>query len=201
MKQIYATVCLAGLVAGCATNRPLEMGATSGSPQTASGSAQSVPAIDETFARTVCQVSAAEIEFGKLALKNSRNAEVRKFARALANEHTDNTRELIRLLARKGIQADMGLTCEFQTSLEKLAALDGQEFDRAFKEHVIRHHEAAVELLEKYRSEGSDSDLKRFAEWTLPQICEELTAARALVVPENRRQPLFTGPTTPSQSH
>jgi putative membrane protein len=185
MKHLYTTICTIGLLAGCATDRPLQRGNASADSQIAVGSEQSMATVDSEFAQKACQATVAKLELGRLAFRTSRNPEVRKLARTLISEHTDAARELSRLLKRKGVEPNLGLTCEHETCLEKLAALRGSEFDRAFKEHVVRCHETAVEFLEKQRTDGHDSDLRKFAERTLPLVCEHLTAARALTLPED----------------
>ena len=187
MKHIYAAVCSIGLLAGCSTDRSLQMGAASGETHVAGGSAQSITAIDTDFAQKLCEATVAKAGLGRLALRNSRNPDVRKLARDLIEEHTDGVGQLSRLLNRKGLEANLQLTCDHETSLEKLASLAGPEFDRAFKEQVVRHHEIAIEFLERQRTDGSDPDLRKFAERTLPVLCEHLTAARALTVPEDAR--------------
>jgi putative membrane protein len=173
MKHLLLVMAFSGLIAGCATNRDSRALTTT----------QRLPgAADCEFTRIACQTGVAQFELGMLATRNSENPSVRKLGRSLMSEHSEIKRDLGRLCARKGIQpaAEAGLAS--QTSLEKLAALFGSDFDRAFKEAVVRHHETTIESFEKQRCQGTDPELKSFTERHLPRLCEHLTAARALAV-------------------
>lgn len=175
------------ILAGCATDR----GGLDTDAEVATGSgSQSVGTTDSDFARQACQTGAAEVEIGKLAARNTRNAEVRALAKRLSEDHARAEKELARLFARKGIPPERELAQHRQSSLDRLAGLKGREFDTAFKEQVIADHESSIELFEKQAAQGADPDLKAFAQKHLPHLREHLAQAQRLEIgPDTGAQP------------
>jgi len=169
------------LLAGCATDQHGGMGAAASGSQSVSGGA-TVASEDSSFARQACQAGAAEIEIGKMANLNTRNQAIRKFAQALSDDHARAERELSALFARKQMPPEQKLAEDFQHSLQRLGELKGGAFDAAFKEQVIEDHERAIALFEKQAGQGTDPDLKAFAERRLPQLQEHLAVARLLPI-------------------
>ena len=184
MKRILTTLLAASLFLGCATDRGgLEPAAN---VVTGSGSRVVGPA-DSNFAREACQAGVAEVEIGKLAARNTKNADVRALARRIASDHSQAEKELAQLFARKGLPPEREMAPPFRTSLDRLAALKGREFDHAFKEQVIEDHRSAIDLFEKQADQGTDPDLKAFAQRHLPHLREHLAAAERLEVHLNSR--------------
>jgi putative membrane protein len=190
MKNILTTLSVAAfLAAGCAANRHEHMGASASGSESVSGSA-GVAAEDSHFARQACQAGAAEMEIGKLAAQNTRNRDVRRFASTLSKDHARAEKELAAIFARKEIAPEPQLADSFQHSLQRLAEMKGGAFDAAFKEQVIADHEKAIALFEKQAAEGSDSDLKAFAQRRLPHLRDHLEMARALPVSADTEGPV-----------
>jgi putative membrane protein len=166
---------------GCATHHPSGTGASASASATVSGSS-TVTATDSDFARQACQTGVAEVEIGRLAMQNTRNSAIRRFARTLSRDHARAEQELAALFERKGISPEAELAHDFQGSLQRLAGLKGGAFDAAFKEQVIADHENAIALFERQAGEGADADLRAFAQKRLPQLREHMETARALPV-------------------
>lgn len=55
-----------------------------------------------------------------------------------------------------------------------------EDFDKAYAKQQVDGHEDAVDLFEKYAKKGDNTNLKHFAEKTLPTIKEHLEAAKKL---------------------
>jgi putative membrane protein len=180
-KHLFAPLLLAALFAGCATDPHDGMGAAASGPQSVSGSA-TVASEDSSFARQACHTGAAEVEIGKMAAVNTRNKAIRKFARALSDDHARAEKELSALFARKQMPPEPKLAENFQHPLQQLAEMKGGAFDAAFKQQVIEDHEKAITLFEKQAEQGTDPDLKAFAERRLPQLREHLATARLLPI-------------------
>jgi len=195
MKSTIQTVTKSGLlalsivaaVAGCARDQHSGMGTTGSGSQTLAGAA--VAAEDSNFAREACQTGTAEMEIGKLAAQNTRTREIRKFARMLSADHAKAEKELGELFSRKGIPPERELAGNYQKSLEQLAGLKGGQFDEAFKEQVIADHEKAIDLFARQAQQGTDSDLRAFAEKRLPQLRSHLEMARQLPISSDSEGP------------
>jgi putative membrane protein len=174
---------------GCASSQSTHMGRAAGSE---TGAASSVTSSDSNFARNACESSAAEIQMSQLAAANTKTKEVRSFARKLASDHQRAEKELSGLFTRKQIPAENELNMNYQTSLDELARLKGGNFDQAFKDDVIRAHENAIAALQKEASEGSDPDLRAFAQKRLPELQRHLQIARTLPVSSDTEGPKAT---------
>lgn len=94
-----------------------------------------------------------------------------------------------RLFSRKGIPPERELADNLQNSLERLAQLKGGQFDQAFKQQVIEDHEKAIALFQKQAKQGTDMELKAFAEKHLPHLREHLETARALPISSDTKGP------------
>jgi putative membrane protein len=186
-KHGLLALSLVALLAGCARDQSAT-GATGGASQTLSGSS-TVAVDDSNFARQACQTGTAEMEIGKLAAQNTRNKEVRKFARTLSEDHARAEKELGKLFSRKGIPPERELAGAYQSSLERLAVLKGGAFDEAFKEQVIADHQQAIDLFEKQAEQGTDVELRAFAEKRLPQLRTHLEMARHLPISSDTEGP------------
>jgi putative membrane protein len=64
--------------------------------------------------------------------------------------------------------------------LDKLQSASGPEFDRAFLDMQVKAHKEAVELFSDYAKAGKSSELKNFAQQTLPILEQHLKMARSL---------------------
>jgi putative membrane protein len=64
----------------------------------------------------------------------------------------------------------MRLTSDLQSKYDQLSKLDGAEFDRAYMKQTVEDHDRDVGDFQKEAKEGKDSQLKSFANQTLPTI-------------------------------
>jgi putative membrane protein len=189
-KQIFTalliTVAIGGGLIGCANHHA---GTTGSGSSSVTGSDGSVAAGEASFARQACQAGVTQAEIGKLAAVNTKNEAVRSFAKALVKEHTQADKQLGQIFAHKGIGAEPELAEQFQSSINHLVDLKGGAFDRAFKEQVIEDHEKAITAFEKEAQQGTDPDLRMFAQKHLPHLREHLEAAKQLPISTDTEGP------------
>ncbi|CAG4917263.1 DUF4142 domain-containing protein [Paraburkholderia saeva] len=133
---------------------------------------------DQQFMQDAAQAGATEIAASKLALKNSNDAQVRKFASQMIADHTKLARNLDVIAEKKGLKsppsADSAVT-------GKLQGLKGADFDKAYIADVaVGGHQKAVELFQKESESGGDAQLKAAATKALPVIQHHLAMAQQL---------------------
>jgi len=190
VRQAWLACLLAALASGCASNKHSGMGASASGSATLSGSDNGTAAPAEAdFARQACQAGVTQAEIGKLAALNTKNETVRGFAKALVKEHTQWEKELGQIFARKSIHAESELAEQFQSSINHLAELKGGAFDRAFKDQVIQDHKEAIGAFEKQAAQGTDTDLRMFAQKHLPHLREHLEVAKQLPISTDTEGP------------
>lgn len=72
------------------------------------------------------------------------------------------------------------LSASAQRTMERLQGLSGADFDRAFVQQMVSDHKRAVADFQRAAARASDSDVRRFAQQTLPGLQEHLQQARTL---------------------
>jgi putative membrane protein len=135
---------------------------------------------DKAFVTTVAQANFAEVDAGKLALKKSSNAEVKRFAQHMIDDHTQANAELSDLAHKKGFDMPTEADEAHQKVAARLAEMSGAEFDRAYAAMMVADHQKVVSMFETYSSEASDPDVRAFAKKMLPTLRDHLKMAREL---------------------
>lgn len=186
LRKTFLTFALAGLAAGCASQPARHAGGYSGIQ---SGTGAALTASDTDFAHSACRAAAAQVELGQLAALNTRNREIRKFARHLSEDHREAAKELDRLFEGKGLEARPELASDLDSSLDRVATLKGSEFDRAFKEEAIQSHKRALATFEQEARQGADPDLRAFAQKRLPELRQHLAIAEGLPISSDKEGP------------
>jgi len=133
---------------------------------------------DEQFVQTASQSDATEIAASKIALKNSNDPHVRKFAQQMITDHTKLSHGMAALVAKKGFTAKPSADSAL---VGKLQTLKGKDFDQAYIEQVgVEAHQRAVDLFTQQSQSGTDPQLKAAAAHALPTIKHHLEMAEQL---------------------
>lgn len=116
----------------------------------AAGSASSVP--DGDIAAIVVAANQVDIDAGQLALTKSTNAEVKKLAERMVTDHTAVNKSAVELVTRNHIdptQSDTSrsLSAGGAETRQKLAALEGAAFDKAYVDNEVAYHQAVIDVL------------------------------------------------------
>lgn len=210
------------------------------SDRTATGS--TLKRADQQFLSKALASGTAEVELARLAQSRAQDAELKRFAEHMVEDHTRVNGELRALGTRAGMdwpedrnsssgrsgtgtsstgtsatgnrstsasappsgaasgagmQSTPGategsatgmnagtgtpaLSASAQRTMERLQGLSGADFDRAFIQQMVSDHKSAVADFQRAASSGSDSDVRRFAQQTLPGLQEHLQQAQTL---------------------
>lgn len=114
-----------------------------------------------------------EIMSSRLALRKSRDSEVRSFAKMMIKDHTAASADLRNAVAHSNVSQDeivKTLDEEHQAKLNELKRLSGHDFDVAYIEDQRAAHSEAVRLFRNYRASGRSESLHYFAASTLPTL-------------------------------
>ncbi|TDN70231.1 DUF4142 domain-containing protein [Paraburkholderia sp. BL10I2N1] len=135
-------------------------------------------ASDQQFVQDASQAGATEIEASKLALTNSSDPHVRKFANQMIADHTKLARNLDVIAVKRGLTTPPAADAAV---IGKLQGLKGADFDQAYIGQVaLEGHQKAVELFQKESESGTDPQLKTAATKALPVIKHHLAMAEQL---------------------
>jgi putative membrane protein len=134
---------------------------------------------DDDFVMKAAQAGKMEVELGRLAAKKGRSAAVKSFGRRMVTDHTAAGNKLEILAAKKHISLPTEMDPEAHEAMQRLTALSGNAFDRAYMEIMVGDHEKAIAEFEMESTGGTDADIKAFAGKTLPTLKTHLRVARA----------------------
>ena len=132
---------------------------------------------DAEFVQQATAGGKKEVASATFAALTASSPDVKALANRLVKDHTSANQELERMASAKKYAFKEEPTA---AKSESWRAETGAAFDRAYVEHVIDEHEAAIDLFEDQSAKGTDAELKAWAEAKLPTLREHLKMARDL---------------------
>ena len=148
--------------------------------------AVSLPALADTKGsdarnlKALAEANLAEIEAGKLAAQKATNADVKKFAQQMVDDHGKQLAEMRKLAQAKSIELPAAPEAKHQRALEKLQTLSGADFDRRYMRMQVAAHRKAGKLAERTAKDAADAELKVAAQKAAPEIQQHLKRAKEL---------------------
>lgn len=175
---MLAAACMA-LAAATAEIRSGTQNANSGTTQNSNGDSHAGHgaagmAQDTKFAMMAAMGGMAEVGMGKLAAEKGASDEVRQFGQKMVDDHSKANQELMQIASSKGMTLPAALDPKHQAETQKMAALSGEAFDKAYVKMMIKDHKKTVDEFQKESTRGADPELKAFATSTLPTLQEHL---------------------------
>jgi putative membrane protein len=162
-----------GSGAATATTSP-----SAGTSSTGSGSELS--SADKTFIRKAAQGGMAEVELGKLAQQQGSDQAVKDFGQRMVTDHQQANDKLMALAQSMNVQLPTSLDKKDQKELDKLKGLNGAAFDKAYARAMRKDHRMDIREFEHEAKSGKDTQVKQFAETTLPTLKDHLAMAEKL---------------------
>ena len=127
---------------------------------------------DKDFIQTAAKDGMMEVEMGKMGQKQAKNAEVKKFATRMVTDHSKANTQLKALAKKKGVTLD--------TAAHKMDKMDDATFDKDYMDQMVKDHEKDVKEFEEIAKDGSDADVKAWANKTLPTLKKHLEMAKEI---------------------
>jgi putative membrane protein len=78
------------------------------------------------------------------------------------------------------VRMPKGLDAKHEQMLKQLKGASGAQFDQLYAQMQLQAHQDAVALFESYSQNGTDPELKTFAQQTLPTLQQHLDMAQKL---------------------
>lgn len=155
--------------------------AQSAAESTGVNSLMGVPPKTEDFVTEAASSDMFEIESSKLAAERGDPA-IKTFAQQMITDHTKTSTELKQLVESGKVKANVptAMTSNYQSMLDKLKGLQGDEFNKQYRSDQEDVHEDAVDLFKRYGEEGENADLKAWAAQTRPALEHHLQMATDL---------------------
>ncbi len=134
--------------------------------------------MDKKFVMKAAQGGMAEVQLAQLAQQKSQDDNVKKFAQQMIDDHTPANQKLTQIAGTKGVTPPTDIDAADQKMMTKLQALDGKKFDTAYLKGQVTAHKTMLKLFQDESKKGTDSDLKSFADDTVPTIQKHITMAQ-----------------------
>lgn len=128
--------------------------------------ASSLSEKDKAFIKKAAKGGMMEVELGNLAAKNAKNSDVKSFGERMVADHSKANEELKALAEKKGAKMPKKSPTVKWTS------------DKAYMDMMVQDHEKDLAEFQEQAKDGSDPDLKAFAERTAKVIDEHLNLAK-----------------------
>ena len=141
---------------------------------------------DPQIAAIVVAANQVDVDAGNLAVKKTKNADVKKFAEQMVTDHTAVNKAAGDLVAKLKVtpeetDASKGLVSGGADNLAKLEKLDGAAFDKAYVDNEVAYHKAVIDVLDtKLIPSASNAELKSTLVSVKPTFDEHLKHAEML---------------------
>jgi putative membrane protein len=131
---------------------------------------------DAQFLVNSAEINLKEIQLGNLAAEKGTMAEVKDLGKMMAEAHSKSLNELKDLASKKQVTIPIVLTDEGQNEYKKLNE-SGNDFDKNFCDMMVNGHKDAIAKFEKAADKSADTDIKNWANATLPTLRKHLDMA------------------------
>ncbi len=136
------------------------------SQETAKGGSPSMG--DRSFMREAAKGGMMEVDMGRQAEQNASNPEVKKFGARMVTDHSKANSELKSIALKKGVD------------LPGVKEPGRWKSDRDYMDAMVKDHEKDLADFEKEAKNGSDPDVKQFAEKTSAVVRKHLNLAKEI---------------------
>ncbi len=169
----FALVCLCG-TASAQNPKPYpalksqHQGEENTKPAPAKSNGAALSAKDKRFIGEAAKGGMMEVEGGKMAAKNAKNADVKKFGNRMVTDHSKANGELMALASAKGVQVPSAKSAEKWKN------------DKEYMEMMVKDHQKVMAEFQAEAKNGSDAELKKFASKTSKVIEKHLQMAKEI---------------------
>src|SRR5687768_12948249 len=125
---------------------------------------------DQEFVEQAAQGGMMKARLGEIGAEKATARTIKEFAAKLVKEHGKANQELQALAAKRGVVLEKELTARHAETVDRVAKLGGEEFDKVFVSEMIKSHKKGVATFEKAEKSVKDADLKAFVTKTMPVL-------------------------------
>ena len=143
---VMALALAATLAVGC--NRSENKAADGSAVGTAGRAESGVSAGDRDFVKDVATLNMAEMELSRTALQRAADANVKKFAQMMVDDHTTAGDKLKAFATQHNIEFPAQLDDKHRDAGQKLNEKQGLDFDKDYADQMVQGHENFVDKLE-----------------------------------------------------
>lgn len=150
------------------------------------GQQKEIQLTDPEIASVAVTANKIDVDHGKIALKKSDNAEVRRFAQTMINDHNAIIDQAVALAKKLSVTPkDNPLTQQLLDGAKKttkmLKSKKGKDFDKAYIDNEVAYHEAVINAVKNVLiPQAQNAQLKALLKKASPVLKEHLDHAKML---------------------
>ena len=141
-------------------------GAVRAADTTPTGGGSSLSEKDKTFMKKAAKGGTMEVAMGQVAEQKAQSDDVKSFGKRMVTDHSKANDELKSIASKKGVQLPSKEHSGKWTS------------DKTYMDMMIKDHEKDLAEFKEEANNGSDPDLKKFADDTAKMVQEHLDLAK-----------------------
>ena len=170
VAAVAVSIAAATLLGGCARY----------SPESAYRPMLHGASAEAEFLRKSVSASAAQREWGRVALERSEDPAVRRLASRIVDDHRRIEGSTRAVAVRTGVALPARLAWADESTAARLAAMESDEFDGAYLDLVAADHSGFTRALAGQASGARDPHVRGLARGALPAVERHFEIAREL---------------------
>lgn len=159
----------------------------SGTITAASSIPPSVSTADQQFAVDAANAGMTEVQAGQLAQQKGTWKDIKDYGAMMVRDHTAAADKLKAIAASKNITLPSAISPEMQKNIDDLQKKEGKDFDKAYLDLMVSDHKKVISAFEDESKNGSDADIRGFADNTLHTLRHHLDEAEKCSKMEKKR--------------
>lgn len=132
------------------------------------GNEGKLSAKDKSFIDNAAKGGQLEVDWGTVAAENGQSADVKKFGNRMVSDHSKANDELKAIAGREGLQ------------LPKSTESPQWKSDKEYMQMMVNDHEKDLAEFQEEAQNGTDPELKKFAEKTSKVVSQHLQMAKEI---------------------
>ncbi|MGI8891075.1 MAG: DUF4142 domain-containing protein [Chthoniobacterales bacterium] len=117
---------------------------------------------EKAFIKKAADGGMTEVEMGKVAAEKGASDEVKDFGNKMVKDHSKMNDDLKEVAAKLNVEVPSKISAKHHAAMEKMSAMSGANFDKAYVKDMVKDHEADIAEFEKAQKEVKNEDLKKF---------------------------------------
>ncbi|MEP6724809.1 MAG: DUF4142 domain-containing protein [Bacteroidota bacterium] len=138
---------------------------------------------DPEIAHTAVTANQIDINYAEIAMKKSKDAEVRKFAETMARDHKAVIEQAVTLVKKLSVTpkdnaVSKKLSADAEKTKKNLGTKSGHDFDKAYIDNEVAYHKAVIAAVEQLLiPQSQNAELKQLLENVVPALKAHLAHA------------------------
>lgn len=138
---------------------------------------------DPEIASVAVTANQIDVNYGKIALKKASNADIRKFAQTMVNDHANIIKQAVALATKLKVTPKTNSTTQSLLDGEKkttkmLNSKKGKAFDEAYINNEVAYHKAVINAVQNVLiPDCQNAELKSLLQKVMPLLNEHLMMA------------------------